>query len=377
MEYIHLRSHSNIDLLSARLRGSACSNTEKLIVVCPGCEPNWTSPEIKTLFVDLRHVGNLRELKLNCVGLLDVAFPLQLLKDVVENTSSKMQSLELDDVALTTRNEEEVLALAKAIQAKAASGQWTEFRLFGCLADDTLRPSAAALDPLWASLATLQRVELDAVDDGLLGNIKASTVGHLVRSKTIQHFHLNGFALDNDCLVELAEALECNTRLEDLSLDLYSVGHPGKGAFALAESLRMNQHLKRLHLSISHSWNDECFLKAVANALTTDCTLESLIIGTCGMIRDSTAKAFAEMMVRNYTLELLQLSRYSGEWKPILTYYLLLNSQRRGYYHSNYGVLCKKQWVEGLVGVRDDLDGLYYFLHMNPSIYCGKYALVC
>jgi hypothetical protein len=220
-------------------------------------------------------------------------------------------------------------------------------------------------------------VELDAVDDGLLGSIQASTVGHLARSKTLKQFHLNGFALDNECLVQLAEALECNTSLEDLSLDLYSVGHPGKGAFSLAESLRVNQHLKRLHLSISHSWNDEAFLNALANALRTDCTLESLIIGTCGIIRDSTAKVFAEMMEKNYTLELLQLSRYSGEWKPVLAYYLLLNSQRRGYFHSNYGLICKKQWVEGLVGVRDDLDGLYYFLQMNPSVFCDKNAHAC
>lgn len=372
MDYIHLRSHSNLSVLATRLENQGWAHTEKLIVVCPGCEPDWTSPEVTTLFSALQHVRQLQELKLNCVGLLDVAFPLRLLKDVVENTAGSLRALELDDVALTTQDEKEVLALAQAIEQKAAKGQLSELRLFGCLADDTLHPSSASLDPLWASLATLKRVELDAVDDGLLGSIQASSVGHLARSTTLEHFHLNGFALDNDCLLQLADALEHSTSLVDLSLDLYSVGHPGQGAFALAESLRVNTHLKRLHLSISHAWNDEAFLKALAGALSTDCTLESLIIGTCAVIRDTAAQAFAEMMAQNCTLQNLQLSRYNGEWKQVLTYYLLLNSQRRGHFHENYVSLPRKEWIDGLIRVRNDLDGLYYFLQMNPSLFCGK-----
>lgn len=377
-EFIHLRSHSNLDVLNARLASQAWAHAQNLTVVCPGCEPDWTSVEITTLFQSLRHIPRLQHLKLNCVGLLDVAFPLRLLTQVLTHTSATLQSLELDDVVLTTTTTTTatpsqavvvVTELVTAIQQR----QLSEFRLFGCLADDTLQQPSSLLDPLWASLASLKRVELDAVDDGLLGSIQAETVGQLARSTTLQHFHLNGFALDNECLLQLADALQHNTTcLEDLSLDLYSVGQPGTGAFALAESLRINSHLKRLQLSISHAWNDETFLKAIARALSTDCTLQSLILGTCAVIRDSTAHAFAEMMVQNCTLERLQLSRYAGEWKPILSYYLLLNRQQRGYFHKNYGSLSRRAWMEGLDRVRDDLDGLYYFLQMNPSVYCGE-----
>lgn len=371
MDYIHLRSHSNLRFLSSRLEAQAYGQTQQLIVVCPGCEPDWRSPEVTSLFRAFTHVTRLQELKLNCVGLLDVPFPLRLLQQVIESCPSSLRSLELDDVALSGVSPAEVTDLAQAMERKAASGELTQFRVFGCLADDTLH--SGCLDPLWSSTAGLRRVELDAVDDGLLGSIQAATVGRLVRSQTLEHFHLNGFALDNDCLVELADALQHNTSLVDLSFDLYSVGHPGQGGFALAEALRGNQHLKRLHLSISHAWNDEDFLQALAQALTTDCTLESLIIGTCAVIRDSTAQAFCEMMAQNCTLQQLQLSRYNGEWKPLLVYYVSLNSRRRGYFHANYGTdLPRWEWVEGLIQNSGDLDALYYFIHMNPSLYCGE-----
>jgi hypothetical protein len=93
-----------------------------------------------------------------------------------------------------------------------------------------------------------------------------------------------------------------------------------------------------------------------------------LIIGAISVITDTTAQAFAEMLFTNTVLELLQLSRYKGEWKPTLHYYLKLNSQGRGYFLQHFERLSRNHWVEALVNVREDLDGNFYFLQLNPLL---------
>ena len=138
---------------------------------------------------------------------------------------------------------------------------------------------------------------------------------------------------------------------------------------ALADALRTNCTLQTLRLSLTHAWNDNAFFHALATALTYNGTLKSLIIGTCAVISDSIAHAFVDMLAQNHALEVLQLSRYKGVWKPHFCYYLKLNSQRRGYFHSQFGSLCKQIWIEeAVIPVRDDLEGIFYFLQMNPML---------
>jgi len=399
---LNLRSHSNVTKITQQIcEATLFATTQSLTVVCPGCEPDWNLLAVQGLFQAVAALPHLAEFKLHCVGLLQVAFPIHLLTTVLTRESDSttngsvgngIQVLDLNDVVLTAATQEEVDTLAHVISHKATNLK--EFRLFGCLADDLLthnnnngsnnnnnnnNNTAIQMDPLWAALATLQRVEIDAVDDGLLGGIQSSTVQTLAHSTTLQQFHLNGFCLDNDCLVALAEGLSNTnthnnnhtTKFTDLSFDLYSVDHPGQGAFLLTDALQSNTTLEKLHLSISHAWNDDKFLQAMAAALSTHCTLKSLIIGTCAHIRDTTAQAFCQALASNYVLEFLQLSRYKGPYKALLQYYLKLNAQKRGYFHAHFGSnhLSRERWIrEALIPVRDDVDALYYFLHMNPMM---------
>lgn len=365
--------------------------TEQLIIVCPGCEPDWSTPEVQSLFEAIGSgLEQLQTLKLNCVGLLDVAFPLRLLTILLQ-ACPRLQVLDMDDVAVSVSSVDEVSELVHAIEQRQQSTTnsstntklppLTKFRLFGCLANDTLESllqqqqqqsdNPISLDPLWASLSTLESVELDAVDDGLLGSISATSMQQLTSSRTIQTLHLNGYVLENDSLDVMAASLTTNTTLTDLSFDLYSLGHPGHEAFALAEALRCNQHIETLHLTISHAWNDDTFLQALATGLATDCTLKALTIGTCAKITDTTAQAFADMTVSNYALEKLQISTYHGSWKSVYLHYTGLNRKGRGFFHSNFGSLSRKEWVDkGLVPFAEDINVLFYYLQMNPMLCC-------
>jgi hypothetical protein len=380
---ISLRSYSKLSQISDTLLETH-RYTKRLTVLCPGCEPDWLSPEVHGLFMRLGDLPHLEEVVLNCVGLLEVAFPISLLKVLLE-ACPNLQSLELDDVALGcgSHANNDVVDLAILIQRLATrtrtGGHFREFRIFGCLSDDALTtggPSShSLLDPLWASMAYLERVEIDAVDDGLLGTVSSTTMQKIAQSSTLKHFHLHGFLLDDPCLTQFASAMQDNMVLQDLSLDLLAKSI-GPGALALSHSLRINQHLQKLHISLAHpTWNDDVFFRALAIDLTTDCTLQSLIIGTCAIVSDETAHYFVEMMQYNHTLQVLQLSRYKGLWKSHLHYYLKLNSQRRGYFHSNFCSLLKDEWVEdGLIPIRDDIHGIFYFLLMNPVLLSSAVA---
>ena len=413
---MNLRSHSNIQrLVSSMTTGlEDCTTTtttsttsdddnqqtllyattERLIVVCPGCEPDWTSPQVQTLFDAIGQLQCLTSLTFNCVGLLDVALPLPLLTKIVRNCP-RLQELDLDDVLLSISSAEEVDELVQALQQRQQPltqsvptpsvtllKPLTKFRLFGCLSNDTLHllqrqqphddTSMISLDSLWAALTTLELVALDAVDDGLLGSISAASVQQLTESKSIHTLTLNGFVLDNDCLEGMASSLSTNTTLKHMSFALYSLGNPGQGAaFFLTDALRRNQHLDSLHISMSHAWNDDTFMQSLANALVTDCTLKSLTIATCAQITDTTGEAFAKMTASNHVLKILELSTYHGPWKSNYLYYTQLNRQRRGYFHANSESISKQEWVEqGLLPVVEDTNALYYFLHMNPALCC-------
>ena len=412
-EFMNLRSHSNIQrLVSSMTTGlEECTTTttttlednnqqallyattERLIVVCPGCEPDWTSPQMQALFDAIGQLQCLTSLTFNCVGLLDVALPLPLLTKIVKNCP-QLQELDLNDVLLSISSAEEVEELVQALQQRQQQlsesthttpitllQPLTKFRLFGCLSNDTLHllyrqrqdgTSMISLDSLWTVLATLEFVELDAVDDGLLGSISAASVQQLTASKSIHTLTLNGFVLDNDCLDGMATSLSTNTTLQHLSFALYSLGHPGQGAaFFLTEALRRNEHLDSLRISMSHAWNDATFMQSLASALATDCTLKSLTIATCAQITETTGEAFAKMMASNHALEILELSTYHGPWKSNYLYYAQLNRQRRGYFHANSESISRKEWVEqGLLPVVEDTGALYYFLHMNPALCC-------
>ncbi|CAB9528833.1 expressed unknown protein [Seminavis robusta] len=208
---------------------------------------------------------------------------------------------------------------------------------------------------------------MDAVEDGLLGGVTPSTLQCLAQSTTLEQLHLHGVILHDTCLTQLALGLgNRSTALKDLSLDLLA-----GGSLPLAQALGATTTLQRLHLTLTHSWTDATFLKALAQALShSRGSLLTVKIGTCAVLDDATAAVFVEMLQHhNHVLEELQLGRYRGIWKPHLTYYLKLNRQKRGYFHANFTRLTKQRWIEeGLIPVRHDLEGIFYFLQMNPIL---------
>jgi len=397
LDSLNLRSYSNIPRLAEKIRSlssqhettiristpqSGSSNkalqatTSRLVVMCPGCEPDWNSTEIQSLFDSIGRLPHLHELQLKCLGHVDVALPLRLLTLLLRK-SLRLQSLDLDDVALSISSVEEVEDFEKTIKQRQASQHQislSKFRLFGCWSDHTeeLMQSSpfSSLNPFWSALSMIERVEVDAIEVGLLGSISALTLQHLITSPSLKALCLKRVALNCHCVEIMASPLRTNTTLRDLSVDV----HTDKDAVhALADALRDNNHLEKLNLNMSPIRNhDSGLLQVLAQALSCkDCTLKCLTIQAAAIpILDETAHAFVKMMESNFELQHLQLSSYQGKWKPIYQYYATLNQHGRGYFHRHYSSLSKRKLVEkALVPAVDSASLLYYFLHMNPTLW--------
>ena len=94
-------------------------------------------------------------------------------------------------------------------------------------------------------------------------------------------------------------------------LDMYIHNNwiTGVGASYIAEALRTTRALRKLNLEGNYSIGDEG-LQYIAEALTTNTTLTELTLRNCGVvITEENGPALTEMLQRNKTLRVLNLSR--------------------------------------------------------------------
>jgi hypothetical protein len=193
------------------------------------------------------------------------------------------------------------------------------------------------------------------------------TIAHaLTINKTLRVLDLFGNNLANDQVLLFAQALQNNEGLEtfilpcpsdeDLRVDC---------SIAISEVLQVNKTL--ITLNLPRCTLSDIGLHHLAEGLTVNTTLKKIEVGVSKNVGDKGTAALTGMLEKNYELERLVVSSAEKSIKDKVEYYMRLNAVGRGSL-LNSGHANRGEWVEMLISVRDDLDCLFYFTTMNPTV---------
>jgi hypothetical protein len=176
---------------------------------------------------------------------------------------------------------------------------------------------------------------------------------------------LFGNSFSDKHLMLISNALLTNSGLQTLVLpcpiDAFSV----ETCAAVSLALQSNKTLLRLSLPCTKLCDDG--LLHIAEGLTVNTTLKKIEVGLSKEIGDKGLKALQQMLEKNYQLERLLVPTAEKGIQKKVEHYMRLNEVGRGSLLRD-GKSTREQWVEMLISVRNDLDCLFYFTSMNPSI---------
>lgn len=188
----------------------------------------------------------------------------------------------------------------------------------------------------------------------------------LCSSNTLMSLSLKDFHLDDECLSAMAQSLENGSLLQCLKFDLYL--DISNGGLALARSLAVNRTLRILDIRMSVKVNQQLLLTEVANALVKNTTMKDLkLIGNIDK-----GNEYAKMLETNCDLEAVRVTA-DKETQAMIDFYLKLNRANRRLALQEYGTLMNEDWLDLITKAADELDLIYYFIHMNPSLLQGAH----
>jgi hypothetical protein len=172
--------------------------------------------------------------------------------------------------------------------------------------------------------------------------------------------------VQNDQLLHIVNALSSNHGLEMVVLPgLNDLDFNDECSMAIADMIKNNKSIISLYMPCS-KFND-IGLVHLAKSLSVNTTLKKVEIAVSNKIGQQGMDALTEMLVKNYELERLVVDSNEKSIKSKIEYYMRLNAVGRGQL-INSGQANRVEWVNMLVSVRDDLDCLFYFVSMNPTL---------
>jgi Ran GTPase-activating protein (RanGAP) involved in mRNA processing and transport len=211
----------------------------------------------------------------------------------------------------------------------------------------------------------------------MIQNRGATVLKRVLSTNTkLRHLGLFNNHMDEDGIVELAEALKANNnnnkdacRLEVLYLGNNRIGN--RGAAALGEALVHNKSLKKLHLSNGSIGVDGA--KALARGLAQNTTLEYLDLQkNPAMGRDGIAALRDALQHNNMTLKTLKVDSHlnTGAHEAIQTY---LRLNRFGRVHAlRNSTLPHNAWTHVLSKASGQPDLLYLLVSSKPDLFEKK-----
>ena len=239
---------------------------------------------------------------------------------------------------------------------------------------ELLEPSKECpLDPLLTVLSILPSLEalfLQAATPNALGQVSPEAVGAIGMAPQLQDLRLGNFELKHGHMEQMSRVLPYNTVLTELKLDAC---HEFKleTSQAMAKILKHNRRLKSLELGLTSMMSDDCAV-TIAKSLHYNTTLESFTLsrGANTRFRPAISKAcqqaFVEMLHQNYVLETLVLFQRFPVKKEFKLY-LTLNKYGRGKLLNSHSTQ-RAQWIQAIHKVNDDLDSIFYYMSINPSL---------
>jgi hypothetical protein len=248
-----------------------------------------------------------------------------------------------------------VEAMAEMPKLEVVSLQLTGFQA-------TVPFSGQALSTLFYS-PTITDLYLSRL--GLLKDHFAVIAAGILQSDTLRVLDLFGNTVFNEHVILIADALAKNTSLETLVLPCPTEDLSVESCAAISRALQVNKTLIILNLPRSNLCDDG--LLHIAEGLTVNTTLKKIEVGVSKQIGDKGTGALEKMLEKNYELERLVVSSAEKSVKDKVEYYMRLNEVGRGTLLRD-GKATREHWVEMLISVSNDLDCLFYFVTMNPSL---------
>jgi hypothetical protein len=225
------------------------------------------------------------------------------------------------------------------------------------------RFSGAALAKLMSS-TTMQCLYLTRL--GLGPEHYEAIIMAIQTNKNIRVLDLFANNIKNDQLIQIVHMLSDNKVLEMIVLPgLDDNEFNDECSLAVSEMVKFNSSMISLYMPCSKF--TDFGLVHLAESLSVNKSLKKVEIAVSNKIGQQGIEALTTMLDKNYGLERLVVDSNEKSIKSKIEYYMRLNAVGRGPL-INSGQANRVEWVNMLVSVRDDLDCLFYFISMNPTL---------
>lgn len=185
------------------------------------------------------------------------------------------------------------------------------------------------------------------------------------RNDSLRVLDLFGNTVYNENVILIVNALENNCCLETLVLPCPTDSLSVESCAAISKALQINKTLLTLNLPRSNLSDDG--LLHIVHGLTVNTTVKKIEVGISKQVSDKSTAALKEMLENNYELERLVVSSAKKDIKDKIEHFMRLSGVGRGSLLRD-GKATREQLVDMLISVSNDLDCLFYFITMNPSL---------
>jgi hypothetical protein len=172
--------------------------------------------------------------------------------------------------------------------------------------------------------------------------------------------------IQDDALLDIVRALINNDALEMVVFPgLNDNDFNDECSLAIAQLIDVNSSITALYMPCSKF--TDVGLVHLAASLSNNKTLKKVEIAVSKKIGPKGIAALTNMLDKNYDLERLVVDSNEKSIKSKIEYYMRLNAVGRGQL-INSGQANRVEWINMLISVHDDLDCLFYFISMNPTV---------
>lgn len=250
------------------------------------------------------------------------------------------------------------------------------FNLVDCQFSELLRDTNF-LDQTLTSLSklpTLENVSIKPLQSGSMGYVSTDPLVEVCKLPKLTYLSILGLSFPKSFphLGQMMSALRCSGTIQDLSLQSST---SKDNCTSIGNFVREAKVLKFLHIRLSAEGNEDAkHILKIGEALQENTSLKTLALeyrhSSNTSIGSENLATFGMSLAQNYSLEkitFLSNSTPGIEEDPLVSMYLRLNRLGRGKLIRGEQT-SRQQWVEKLLESHDYLDGMYYFLSMNPLL---------
>ena len=366
---LSLDASSDVTGMTVAVQSLSAAVKEIRVDIYNSFTTRWEEEVVPNLFSALGRVPNLLKIEFYGLRIFPYKMPIAMAERVLSNATH------LEDFCLVGLN--------------LSSGQPTNFSTFSetlrrhlslktfvldnCSLDEVNGPTLdEAIVRTLVQIPTLEKVVLRATEGRMWARLSIASIGLLCSSTALMSLELTVFCDEDEAIVtEMAKALiaaKNYSKLIELSISGCLGGFVG--AKALSDMLSLNTRLKSLKVHLrSRSEDDEAGIIEISRALIRNKTLSKfeLHCATNDSGSRDARKAYLQMLQHNYSLTESTLLFHRKFLLPESKYYAKINSVGRGHLLGDINA-SRDEWVDVLVNVKNDLDGLYYFLRAQPSL---------